>query len=154
MCRLCWFLSALFAVSILALVYLFIVRGSVAPGTDGRVAIVLQATERDLILAEMRSFLVAVQGITAAAANRDVAGVARAARTVGVAAQTEMPASLVGKLPLSFKQLGFATHEAFDRLALDAEQLGDTSATPAALGDLLQNCIACHAAYQLTVEAP
>lgn len=154
MCRLCWFLSALFALSTLVLVYLFVVRGSVAPGTDGRVAIVLDAAERELVLAEMRSFLVAVQGVTASAAAGDAAGVARAARAVGMAAQTEVPASLVGKLPLSFKQLGFATHEAFDRLALDAEQLGDASAAPAALGELLHNCIACHAAYQLTVEAP
>ena len=154
MCRLCWFLSLLFAASTAALVYLFVIGGEVQPSSDGRSAIVLEPGERDLVLAEMRGFLIAVQAITAAAAEGDVAAVASAARGVGMAAQTEVPAALVGKLPLGFKQQGFATHTAFDQLAADTEQFGDTSAAPAALGQLLQNCIGCHAAYKLTSETP
>jgi hypothetical protein len=56
----------------------------------------------------------------------------------------------MGKLPLAFKQLGLETHSGFDALALDAEQLGDPAHTLTQLAGLLQNCVACHAAYRIT----
>lgn len=153
MCRLCWLLSLIFATITFALVYMFVIKGQVVPSTDGRSAIVLSPGERDLVLSEMRGFLVAVQAITAAAAEGDTETVVKAARRVGMASQSEVPASLIGKLPLAFKQLGFATHKAFDQLAMDTEAFGDSSAAPAALGRLMQNCLSCHAAYRLTTEA-
>lgn len=154
MCRLGWLLSLVFATATFALVYMFVIRGEVVPSSDGRSAIVLSAGERDLVLAEMRDFLVAVQAITAAAAEGDAAAVASASRRVGAAAQEGVPPSLMGKLPLSFKQLGFSTHAAFDQLAMDTEALGDTRAVPTALGQLMNNCTGCHAAYRLTTEEP
>ncbi len=51
--------------------------------------------------------------------------VIESSRSVGLAAQQAVPGSLMGKLPVEFKKLGFDTHEKFDQLALDAEQLGD-----------------------------
>lgn len=154
MCRLCWFLTLILAGCTVVLVYLFVIQGAVVPSRDGRSAIMLDPGERDLVLTEMRGFLVAVQAITAAAAENDVATVVSAARGMGVSTQTEVPATLVGKLPLAFKQMGFATHKAFDQLAMNTEAFGDTQAVPAALGELLQQCTACHAAYQLTSERP
>ncbi len=154
MCRLCWLLTLVFATATFALVYMFVIKGQVVPSTDGRNAIVLSPGERDLVLSEMRGFLVAVQAITAAAAEGDTETVVKAARSVGMASQSEVPASLVGKLPLAFKQLGFATHDAFDQLAMDTEALGDAAVAPAALGELMNNCTGCHAAYRLTAEAP
>jgi hypothetical protein len=151
--RLCCSLAALFALATLTMLYLFVIEGDTLPASDGRTAILLPAGERDLVLEEMRAFLVAVQEVTEAVADEDAAAVAAAARRVGQAAQQEVPASLVGRLPIGFKRLGFDTHARFDQLALDAEQFGDTTAASAALAGLMQNCVACHAAYRID-EAP
>jgi hypothetical protein len=152
--RLCWTLTALLALALAATLYLFIVRGSVAPASDGRTAILLDPGERDLVLAEMRAFLQATQGVLVAATKGDPAGAAAAARGVGAAAQRGVPASLMGKLPLGFKQLGFDTHSRFDQLALDAEALGDPAQTLTALGELMSNCVACHAAFRIDAPQP
>jgi len=50
---------------------------------------------------------------------------------------------------LEFKKLGCDTHTKFDALALDAEQLGNTKHTLEQLATLMNNCVACHAAYQI-----
>lgn len=152
--RWCWPLAGLFAVLSLVLVYAFVVRGATVPASDGRTAILLNAGERDLVLAEMRGFLVAVQGISEGIVQGDSAAIIGAARAVGAAAQQGVPASLVRKLPLEFKQLGFDTHSKFDQLALNTEQLGDTSAVLAEVSTLLQNCVACHASYRIDLEQP
>ena len=78
--------------------------------------------------------------------------VAESARSAGLAAQQGVPGSLMGKLPVEFKKLGYDTHAKFDELALDAEQLGDEEHALSQLGVLMQNCVACHAAYRLETE--
>ena len=129
--------------------YKFIIAGSTLPATDGREALLLEPGERDLVLAEMRQFLASVQGITDGLTGKDMQRVAEAARGVGAAAQQAVPASLVGKLPLEFKQFGFDTHRKFDLLALDAEQLEDPEHTLQQLSELMNNCVACHATYRI-----
>ena len=105
--------------------YKFIVEGSTSESTDGRLAIHLNASERDLVLKEMRSFLISVQQIAKGISEDNMDHVSTYARKVGAAAQEEVPVTLVGKLPLEFKKQGFDTHKKFDLLALDAESLGD-----------------------------
>jgi len=148
-CKLCWTISSVLIIAIVAMGYKFMVVGSVVPATDGRQAIVLEPAERDLVLGEMRMFLESVQKITQAATAEDMVAAAKAAREVGLAAQQAVPGSLMGKLPLAFKKLGFDTHSKFDALALDAEQLGDPKHTLQQLTTLMNNCIACHATYQI-----
>jgi hypothetical protein len=148
---LCWTLTLLLLVATSTLVYLFIVRGETLPAADGRTAIVLDAGERDLVLAEMRDFLVALQAITAATVDDDVAAVVDAASRVGGAAQHSVPASLVGKLPLAFKRLGFDTHSRFDILAENAREFGSTAPVLGDMAALMQNCTGCHAAYRIEV---
>ncbi|MGB5453825.1 MAG: hypothetical protein WBN02_08945 [Sedimenticolaceae bacterium] len=152
--RLCWLLTLIFAAATVGLVYVFVIRGETQPASDGRVAILLAPGERDLVLSEMRAFLVALQTISQAVVDQDAATAATAARMVGGAAQQGVPASLVGKLPLAFKRLGFDTHARFDQLALNTEQFGDTSQVLPELATLLQNCTACHAAYRIDLEQP
>lgn len=152
--RLCWALVLVFASATLALVYLFVIRGTTVPASDGRQAILVSPGERDLVLGEMRAFLIAVQGISQAVVDQDVEAAVRAARAVGGAAQQGVPPGLVGKLPLDFKRLGFDTHARFDQLALNTEQFGDTSQVLPELAALLQNCTACHAAYRIDLEQP
>lgn len=155
MCKFCWTITLVLLLAVSAMTYKFILSGSVAPSSDGRQALLLEPGERDLVLAEMRAFLEAVQSITAAVGKKDSAKVAVEARKVGAAAQQAVPGSLVGKLPLSFKKLGFDTHKKFDMLALDADELEDTEHSLQQLSELMQNCVACHAAYRIdAVAAP
>jgi mono/diheme cytochrome c family protein len=134
--------------------YKFLIQGSTAPAADGRTALLLEEPERDMVLAEMRAFLASVQGIIQAAGSGDMEAVAAHARGVGMAAGDAVPATLVGKLPLAFKKLGFGTHRSFDQLALDAEQLGDPQHAMEQLAELMGNCIACHAAYRIDTAKP
>jgi len=131
--------------------YKFLIQGSVSESPDGRKAIHLTAYERDLVLKEMRAFLVSVQQITKGISENDMARVTEYAKKAGRAAQQEVPVTLMGKLPLSFKKLGFDTHSKFDFLAMDAESLADSSHALTQLATLMENCVACHAAHRLEI---
>jgi len=154
MCKICWFVVAVLVIGLAGMAYKFVYQGKVEKSADGRTAILLDAGERDLVLAEMRAFLESTQQITAAVAAKDMKAAAVAARKVGRAAQQGVPGSLMGKLPLGFKTLGFDTHSKFDELARDANDLGDPQHTLDQLGVLMQNCVGCHAAFRIeTVPA-
>jgi len=133
-------------------IYKFIFQGSTSPSTDGRNSIHLNEDERDLVLTEMRAFLSSVQKITQGVAEDDMQLVAEYARQVGKAAQGDVPGTLVGKLPLAFKKLGFDTHSKFDQLAMDADDLGDGTHTLTQLSNLMQNCVACHETYRIDIS--
>ncbi len=132
--------------------YKFMFQGNTLPSSDGRNAIQLTPAEKDLILEEMRGFLNSTQQIIKAVADDNLSQAITAAKVVGRAAQGEVPASLVGKLPMAFKKLGFDTHTKFDELAMDAEDMDDKEQTLKLLSQLMQNCVACHAAYRLDIE--
>lgn len=149
MCKLCWTITVVLILAVSAMTYKFILSGEVTPSSDGRQALLLEPGERDLVLAEMRAFLISVQSITAAVGNKDSVRIAIEARKVGAAAQQAVPGSLAGKLPLTFKKLGFDTHIKFDMLALDAEELEDPEHSLQQLSELMQNCVACHEAYRI-----
>jgi len=134
--------------------YKFIVQGNTGESSDGRISILLNSGERDLVLAEMRAFLISVQQINSAIAEDNMKLVSESARKVGKAAQGEVPTSLVGKLPLAFKKLGFDTHTKFDQLAMDTDDLGDTNHALSQLAALMQNCVACHETYRIDLESP
>jgi len=148
-CKLSWTISGLLLVVLALMSYKFILTGSVQPSSDGRQAILLEGAERDLVLEEMRMFLTSVQAITRGVSEEDMSQVVKAARLVGAQAQAAVPGSLMGKLPLAFKQLGFDTHKKFDLLALDAEELGDPKHVQQQLAELMNNCVACHSTYKL-----
>ena len=86
--------------------YKFILQGSAVESTDGRTTILLNDSERNLVLMEMRAFLTSVQQINQGLSESNMELVAEHARKSGKAAQTGMPGTLVGKLPLQFKKLG------------------------------------------------
>ena len=132
-------------------IYKFIFQGSASEGTDGRMAIHLNTGERDLVLAEMRAFLESIQQVTKGTIADDMKLVAESARKSGKAAQGAVPGTLVGKLPVAFKKLGFDTHAKFDQLALDAEEFGDSEHAMSQLSTLMENCVACHAAYRFDI---
>ena len=101
----------------------------------------------------MRVFLQSVQQITNGILKDDMSIVTIAARKSGNEAAIAVPGTLIGKLPIGFKKLGFDTHAKFDRLALDAEQLGDSGHSLSQLSTLLENCVSCHSAFRFEVDA-
>ena len=153
MCKLCWSIVIALSLITTGIAYKFIVQGKIVEATDGRTAIQLTKSERDLVLSEMRVFLQSVQQITSGITDDDMEQITKGARQSGRNAQAAMPGSLVGKLPLTFKKLGFDTHAKFDELALDAEQLGDGEHALAQLSTLLGNCVSCHSAFRFEIES-
>jgi len=130
-------------------VYKFFVAGSTRMGEDGRVAIMLEPGERALMLREMREFVAGLQRAAEALSRDDMQGVAKASRELGSARAHDVPAAMMGKLPLEFKTLAFGTHGAFDAIAADAEANGTPRHALAQIADALQKCVACHARYQV-----
>ncbi|MFN2309686.1 MAG: hypothetical protein ABR553_08120 [Gammaproteobacteria bacterium] len=149
-CGRCWWLLAVVLIVVAAVAYRLLTGSHAHAGRDGRAEIVLPAADRDLVLTEMRGFLSAVQGVTAALSRDDLALVAEQARGMGMAAVGQLPVSLMQALPLEFKTLGHSVHADFDQLALDAEKLGDREHSLRQLGDILGKCVACHATYRLS----
>jgi hypothetical protein len=134
---------------IAAVAYKFIIAGSTQMGEDGRVAVILEAGERALMLREMREFVSGLQLVADALSRDDMQGVAMASRGMGTAKAHDVPVAMMGKLPLEFKTLAFSTHREFDTIAADAEANGTPKHTLAQLADVLQKCVACHASYQV-----
>lgn len=154
--KLCLSTVTFLSIAIAVLFYFFVIQGNTVSGNnkDPRATILLSESERTLLLKEMRAFLEALQNITYGATINDMSVVAEAGRKVGRAGQLEAPPSLIKKLPIEFKKLGFSTHQAFDQLALDAETIGDAGQVFESMGTLMANCVNCHAAYQIKVKKP
>ena len=138
---------------IAAMAYKFIVAGSTEKTEDGRVAILLEPSERVLILREMRAFVAGLQLMSDALSRDDMKGVAKVARGMGTARAHDVPLAMMGKLPLEFKTLAFSVHGGFDTIAIDAETIGMPKHTLGQLSDVLQKCVACHSSYQVKVTA-
>ena len=132
----------------------FVISDPAPEALDQRRPLVLEESEREVILEEMRGFLLAVQGIVQAVQEEDMELAADHAHAVGTVAAAAAPASLAAKLPMEFKMLGRATHQAFDTLAMDARSLGDGTHALEQLGRLMNNCISCHANFQIRLAPP
>jgi hypothetical protein len=120
---------------------------------EHRTPIVLSAEEKAHLHLEMRLFLAGVQKIITGTAANDMKLVAVAARELGMAAAHEVPPGLRAKLPLEFKKLGHATHQGFDDLSRDADSLGDANHALRQLGQVMSNCVSCHAMFRLETRA-
>jgi hypothetical protein len=138
---------------IAAMAYMFVIEGSTRPGQDGRVVVMLDPAERELMLREMRGFVAGLQTITDGLAREDMRAVASASRAMGMTAAHDVPPGMLGKLPLPFKKLAFGVHHGFDEIADDAERNGSTKRTLTQLAGVLGQCAACHQSYQVSPPA-
>lgn len=120
---------------------------------DPRQPLVMSAEEAAHLRLEMRTFLTGVQQIVTGAAHNDMPMVAAAAQSAGMAAAHQVPAALRAKLPLEFTQLGHAIHTGFDDLARDAASMADPNLAMRQLGQVMQNCTSCHAAFRIETAA-
>jgi hypothetical protein len=150
--KILWAIICMLVIVLIAVAYKF-VQGSVAVSDDARVEVVLTKDERNLILSEMRNFLISTQQISEAITNDDMALVATLAKSAGMAAEANTPGSLLAKIPLSMKTLGFDTREKFDKIAIDAERLKIPMHSRRQLDQLMKNCIACHSSFKITEDA-
>lgn len=146
--KILWAIIFTLSLLLVAIGYKFI-QGSVAVSDDERVAIVLSKEERNLILNEMRNFLINTQKISEAITNEDMELVAILAKSAGMAAEENTPGSLLAKIPLAMKTLGFDTRKRFDQIAADAEELKVPVHSRRQLEQLMKNCIACHASFKI-----
>ncbi|MFO7594216.1 MAG: hypothetical protein R6X15_09265 [Pseudomonadota bacterium] len=128
------------------------VGGKTTGGSDGRTAIVLEEAERDLVLAEMRTMLDSVQGIVSGLSEENMEQVSKAAKASGMAIAGDVPPSVMGKLPLEFKQMGMGVHRGFDELSVSVQQELPPDMILGQLGEQLNSCVACHASYQIRVN--
>ncbi len=127
----------------------FFVRGHTTAGSDNRTAVILGASERSLILAEMRGLLDGVQKITDGLNRNDMQQVENAARAVGMSSAADVNPLLMAKLPLPFKQLGMSVHHDMDDLATAAQTGKSSTELQGMLANTLSKCVACHTAWQL-----
>lgn len=148
-----WAIIGLLLLTIAGLVLKFVVLGTTATAADGRKAIILEPSERAVVLNEMRQFLAGIQQMLDAADRGDATAIAKIARPLGMAAAHNVPAGLAAKLPLEFKSLGHGVHSDFDRIAMDAEAMNDVRLSLRQLSATLKTCVACHAGYQITAAS-
>ena len=120
---------------------------------DGRKPIALTVDERDLVLKEMRGFVIALQQINEGLSKNEMTLISTAARKSGFAAKNEIPKETAQKLPMPFKKLAGATHKQFDAIAQDAEDLEDVGHTLSQVATLMKNCIVCHSAYRFDLSS-
>lgn len=144
-----WIAIGLLLAVIIGIGLKVIVLGSTTEGDDGRTAVILTHSERQAVLGEMRMLLEASQSIVEALANDDLATVEKTARPLGATAIATVDFSLRAKLPLEFKKLGFGTHHAMDDIANMAKEKKPAKTIQLKLAETMNNCIACHAMYQL-----
>ncbi|RLA31967.1 MAG: hypothetical protein DRR15_12460 [Gammaproteobacteria bacterium] len=150
-----WVIATTLGLLSIAIVFMFVEVSATNPGADGRITIVVTDKEREGVKTEMRGLLEAVQAIIVANNAGDLNTVAVAARKVGKSSLRPHSPEFADKLPLSFRKLGMDTHLRFDALALDTEQFESMTHVSQQLGELMGNCVACHAAYRLTTsESP
>ncbi|CAH1904132.1 conserved hypothetical protein [Candidatus Nitrotoga sp. HW29] len=130
----------------------FFIRGNTTTGTDGRTAVVLQVSERDLILSEMRGLLSATQGILEGVNQGDMQRVIQASSAAGMVVASDASPALMTKLPLELKSLGMSVHRDMDAIAKAAENKAPASEILKMLSNTLTKCVACHSTWQLKVE--
>ena len=125
-----------------------------ARSEDTRIPVQLNETEYEFVLAEMRGFVESLQLIMSGLAAGDMKTVADAAKRSGKLTANNAPHTLGSKFPATFAALGGATHQLWDEVAAEAEDMGDKHEIIRQLGVLMNNCVTCHASYRLVKETP
>ncbi|MCX7673906.1 MAG: hypothetical protein N2Z63_10005 [Thiobacillaceae bacterium] len=121
-----------------------------AQGADGRIPIMVSASEHDRVLEEMRVFLHGLHNIFHALSRRDMKSVAVEAAALGREGQT-MPAALRNRLPVAYMEMARGLHEVFDAIARDATAKADPFHTLGQLGEAVSYCSGCHDTYRFQI---
>jgi hypothetical protein len=148
--RWCMAVFVLWVITIAVLGWLFI-KGLTTEGSDRRTEILLAATERDQILAEMRQLLKAIDGVIRELGepSPDVKQMEEAARGAGMNMAVDTELAIMAKLPLPFKQMGMSIHKDMDAMADAIVQNETPQQILRRLSSITARCTACHDMYRL-----
>ena len=115
---------------------------------DKRINLGFNAQEKAEFLTEMRQMLTSIQGIMTGIGTDNRALIIKSAKYSGNRMARATPKSIKKKTPLSFKEIGGPTHMKFEELAIRAEE-DDMDTLAELTGDLMKNCLACHATFKV-----
>lgn len=131
------------------LIALALISTNAFANEDNRQIVNLSETNRNLVLTEMRTLLSGTQSILDALANEDMNAVAEAAKPLGMSMAHNAENHLHNALPREFMMLGKTVHISFDEIARDAQEIGKIQHTLKQLNQMMGQCTACHATYQI-----
>ena len=137
------------------LITLFLIALTTLPlHADDRQKVEFPPMMRDHMLANMRDHLLALQEITAqlSAGDYDRAADIAESRLGMSSLESHGAAHMARVMPDGMAATGTAMHRAASRFALtarDADVEGGLSKAFGALSDVMEQCVACHAAYKV-----
>jgi len=148
------FIILLLSISLnIGLIYKFFYAGEkVILAKDGRSEIKMSEENREFVMSEMRGFLESIQQINDGIAKNNPEIITKVGQQSGTCKVDAVPQGLIKSLPYEFKQIGFQTHELFDIISKMAKKNYDRQQTQEQLNQLLNNCVACHKTYKISVE--
>ena len=121
---------------------------------DGRQLVQLPEPMRLHTIANMRDHLLALQEIDVALSRNDFDQAAKVAEgRLGMSSlELHGAAHIAPFMPQGMQDIGTQMHRAASRFAVEAQNASvsnDVRPALAALGSVMQQCVACHAAYRL-----
>ncbi len=128
--------------------------GASASSGDPRQLVAFPEPMRLHTITSMRDHLLALQEIDVALSKNDFDAAARVAeQRLGMSSlEAHGAAHLAPFMPEAMQRIGTEMHRAASRFAVAAENASvgnDVRPALAALGDVMAQCVACHAAYRL-----
>ena len=144
-----WLLAFIFFCLSAFLFYNFVYKGDGVVEADGRISIEMTKDEKNFILLEMRNFLEATKDISEGIVGKDIEKIITAG-TTGSGIIDRVPTSLMRKLPLAFKKMGFSTQNKFRDIARLAKDKGDYDEILKEYNVMLKYCVKCHVKYRMT----
>ena len=121
---------------------------------DQREIVVLDEESRAFVIHEMQQFVSGLQQAMTALSQDDMQGVSAALRPLGMQGMSNAPPELMSTVPMGFRQIGMPIHMAFDNLAVAADKGATSKEILSGLGEAMNRCVACHAAYRIEGEQP
>lgn len=125
-----------------------------APSADGRELVRFPEPMRLHTIASMRDHLLSLQEIDEALSKNEFDKAANIAeQRLGMSSlEAHDAAHLAPFMPRGMQEIGTRMHQAASRFAIEAQNASvgnDVRPALAALGQVMQQCVACHATYRL-----
>lgn len=144
----------MFKKTLLVLITLTISTATFATKQDTRIHVNFPPMMQKHMLSNMRDHLLALQTITAQLAAKQYDAAAETAeQRLGMSSLDDHSAKHMGKMmPKEMGTMGMGMHRAASRLAIvatDAAVENDATKVFGALSEVMQQCVACHAAYKI-----
>ena len=135
------------------MVYFFFLTGNIQETEDDRITVILDNGEKQFVKSEMRLFLYSIQTILNSTIEKDYTTIIETVKRAGGKSRNSAPGSMLKKLPIDFKKLGFETHAKFDKIALAAQRKAPTQEILSLTNETLMTCTTCHATYRFSYKA-